>query len=120
MTFYRPIIAAVAGLSLAATVFAGEVATTAKNTGTNVKNLTVATATKATTTDAAAKSAEKVNINTATSKDLAKVKGLTAAKAKAIVRYRKKHGEFKSLDDLKSVKSLKKLDLQPIEDQLTI
>lgn len=44
-----------------------------------------------------------VDINTASQKELEAVKGIGPAKAKAIVDYRKKNGNFKSLDDLKSV-----------------
>jgi competence protein ComEA len=51
------------------------------------------------------------------------VKGLSASKARAIISYRKQHGDFKSLDDLKQVKGFSKLSddqLKSIQDQLTI
>lgn len=66
---------------------------------------------------------EKVDINKATMKELKKVKGLSHAKAKAIVSYRKKHGDFKSLDDLSNVKGFKKMKpetMKSIQDQLTL
>jgi competence protein ComEA len=52
-----------------------------------------------------------------------KVKGINASKARAIVAYRKKHGNFKTLDDLAKVKGFTKMksnDLQAIQDQLTV
>lgn len=76
----------------------------------------------ATDTSAAADQT-KVNINKATVKQLMKIKGLTAAKAKAIVAFRKKHGEFKTLDELSNVKGFKKMNeetMKGIQDQLTI
>lgn len=44
-----------------------------------------------------------VNINTATAAELQKLHGIGAAKAQAIVDYRKAHGEFKNATDLVSV-----------------
>jgi competence protein ComEA len=46
----------------------------------------------------------KVDINSASEAELQKVKGIGAAKAKAIVEYRKKNGNFTSVDDLTKVK----------------
>ena len=45
-----------------------------------------------------------VNINTATKEELDAVKGIGPVKAQAIVDYRQKNGQFKSVDDLKNVK----------------
>ena len=112
MSFYRTVIAAVAALGLAGAVFADDAATTTTNT-------TSTTTQQTTATDA---TMSQVNINTATAKDLAKVKGITKAKARAIVAYRKKNGNFKTLDDLKMVNGFKKMDdqsMKAIQDQLT-
>lgn len=59
----------------------------------------------------AAATAEKVDINKADAKAIAEVgiKGLTEKKAEALVKYREKHGAFKSLDDLSKVKGFSKL-----------
>lgn len=65
----------------------------------------------------------KVNLNKASARELMKVKGLSAAKARAIVAYRKNHGEFKSTDDLTSVKGFKRMTpdmMKEIEDQVTV
>ena len=80
-----------------------------------------AQATDAGKQDASAAMETKVNLNKATVADLMKVKGLNAAKAKAIVSYRNKHGDFKSMDDLKQVKGFKKMkdaEWKIITDQL--
>ncbi len=146
MSLYRNLIAAVAAMTLATCVFAttettssttttGDDTTGATTTTTNqnvadattdqtnaqttttTNNNNDTTTTTTTTTDV------KVNLNTATAKDLMKVKGINAAKAKAIITYRKKNGDFKSVDDLKQVKGLNKLNtekLQAIQDQLTV
>lgn len=65
----------------------------------------------------------KVNLNTASVKELIKIKGIKPNHAKAIVRYRKKHGEFKSIEEIAKVKGLKKMKpdtMKQIESQLTL
>jgi len=48
-----------------------------------------------------------VNINTADAETIsAELKGIGLSKAKAIVEYRKKHGPFRSADDLSLVKGI--------------
>ncbi len=111
MSFYRTFIAAIAAMSLVTAVFAKENATQTPVT---------ATAPKAT---AAQPVANKVNINKATAQELAAVNGMSMSKAKAIVSYRKKNGEFKSLDELKTVKGFKRMDektMKDLVDQLTV
>ncbi|WP_341503770.1 helix-hairpin-helix domain-containing protein [Gallaecimonas sp. GXIMD4217] len=50
---------------------------------------------------------EMLNINSASAEEIARIlKGVGAKKAAAIVEYRKLHGPFKSLEDLKEVKGL--------------
>ena len=65
----------------------------------------------------------KVNINKATVKEMMKMKGMSATKARAIMAYRKKHGDFKSLDDLKNVKGFSKMSedkMKAMEDQMSV
>ncbi len=51
--------------------------------------------------------ADPVNINTADAETIsAELKGVGLAKARAIVEYRKKHGPFRSADDLSLVKGI--------------
>jgi competence ComEA-like helix-hairpin-helix protein len=137
MSFYRKLFVAVAAMGLASTVFADDAAMTPASTDTTTQtaapsDTTGATSptadattekTTTTTTDSTTTTtADKVDLNKATVKELMKVKGLNAARAKAIVTYRKKHGDFKSIDDLKMVKGFKKLNdkkMQEIADQVT-
>ena len=47
-----------------------------------------------------------VNINTAGADELKALPGIGPAKAEAIVEYRKQHGNFKSVEELKNVKGI--------------
>lgn len=117
MLFYRTLLATVAAVMISSPIFADDTTTTTQQSS----ETTTSSATSATESSTAATA--KVNVNNATAKQLMKVKGLNAAKARAIVAYRKKHGDFKSLDDLKQVPGFKKLKanrLQAIEDQLSV
>jgi competence protein ComEA len=49
---------------------------------------------------------EKVNINTANLKTLTALKGIGPERAKNIIDYRTKNGNFKSIEDLKKVKGI--------------
>ena len=55
---------------------------------------------------------DKVHVNQATSAELQAGLGLTTAEGDAVVDYRKKNGDFKTIDDLKKVPNVdaKKLD----------
>lgn len=111
--FYRSLMALVAAVVIASPVFADDTAATDSTTTTTTTEVTSTTDTQA----------EKINLNTATAKELMTVKGINASKARAIVIYRKKNGEFKTVDDVANVKGFKKLNadqLKAITDQLTI
>ena len=47
-----------------------------------------------------------ININSATATELAELKGVGEAKAKAIIAYREKNGPFKTVDDLDQVSGI--------------
>ena len=114
MSFYRSLLAAAAALALALPAFADETPAA----GTDQSAQPAAQSTE----QAAPAMQSKVDINKASVKDLTKVKGISAAQAKAIVAYRKKNGDFKTLDDLKNVKGFKKMNadqMKDIQDQLT-
>lgn len=124
MAFYRTMIAAVAAMGLATAVFADDTSmnTTTQNPSDTTATTTTQTQTTSSTTDSQSTDQTKVDLNKASAKELMKVKGLNSARAKAIVSYRKKHGDFKSVDDLKMVKGFKKVDektMKQLEDQLT-
>lgn len=57
---------------------------------------------------------QPLNVNTATQIDLESAGGLLRSEAAAVIRYREKHGRFKSLDDLKKVPGL---DFKKIESR---
>ncbi|SCY60913.1 ComEA family DNA-binding protein [Nitrosospira sp. Nsp13] len=63
-----------------------------------------------------------VNINTATQAELQTLKGITAAKAKAIIDYRSKAGAFKSTDDLQKVEGVNShtVDMQQLRKDITL
>ncbi len=55
-----------------------------------------------------------VNINTASQKQLESVNGIGPKKAQAIIEYREKHGEFKSVDELGKVEGFSKKLIEKI------
>ena len=121
MSFYRTLIATVAAMGLATAVFADDTTTTTTQSPTDTTATTQDASTSTTTTTDT--TTTKVDLNKATAKELMKVKGLNAAKVKSIMTYRKTHGDFKTLDDLKEVKGFQKMNdktMQRIQDQLTI
>lgn len=133
MSFYRSMAAALAAFGLAGAVFADTASpSTNQQAPATIDSAKVIQLADATATPAAQPSSqaapvtadqEKVDLNKATAKELMKVKGMNSAKARAIVSYRKKHGDFKSLDELKMVKGFKRMksdNFKQIQDQLTI
>lgn len=127
MSFYRTVLAAVAAVALATPVFAADDAANMQNPSDNTPAAQQvadnSTMQQSTTTDQQATTETKVSLNKATAKELMKVKGLNASKARAIVAYRKKNGDFKSVDDLTNVKGFKKMSpetVKEIQDQMTI
>lgn len=116
MSIYRTLLTVVA-----ASVFASPVLA-ANETAAQTTPVVVASAKQAATANTPATN-EKVNVNQAKAKELLNVKGINPSIARAIVAYRKKHGEFKSLNDLAKVRVLKKMnpsDLKAIQDQLSV
>lgn len=61
-----------------------------------------------------------ININTATEKELQSLPGIGPAKAKAIVDYRKAKGDFKAIEDLKSVKGIGDKTFDKFKAQLAV
>jgi len=65
--------------------------------------------------------AEKVNINTATAEQIATtMTGIGDNKAKAIVEYRKSHGEFKSVQELENVDGIGLKTVEKNKDKISL
>jgi competence protein ComEA len=67
----------------------------------------------------AAPAADKVNINTATEQDLAKLPEMSEARAKGIINYRKSTGEFIQVDELELIPQVKPI-YPKIKDLVTV
>lgn len=61
-----------------------------------------------------------VNLNTATQVELESLDGIGEGRAKAIVEYRKKNGNFKSVDDLDKVPGIGKGTIDKMRKQVTV
>lgn len=61
-----------------------------------------------------------VNLNTATPEQLESLKGIGPAKAAAIVEYRKKNGNFKTVDDLNNVPGIGDKTLAKLKPEITV
>lgn len=61
-----------------------------------------------------------VNINTATKEELTTLKGIGEKKAQAIIDYRKKNGDFKTVDDLEKVEGIGPGTMKQIRAQISV
>ena len=61
-----------------------------------------------------------VDLNSATAAELDALKGVGAAKAKAIIDYRDKNGPFKSVDELAKVKGFGAKTVDKLRPELTV
>lgn len=61
-----------------------------------------------------------VDLNTASQAELETVKGIGPTKAKAIIEFRKKNGNFKSTDDLGKVPGFGKKTLDKVKKDITV
>ncbi len=62
----------------------------------------------------------KININTASLEELTTLNGIGESKAKSIIEYRKEHGNFNSIDDLKNISGISDKIFEKIKDNITI
>jgi len=62
----------------------------------------------------------KVNINSATLEDLKTLNGIGDSKAKSIIEYREKNGNFKSIEDIKNVTGIGEKMYEKIKEQIEI
>ncbi len=63
---------------------------------------------------------EKININTATRRELQKLDGIGEVKARAIIEYRERNGEFSSVDELVNVSGIGEKTLEKIRADITV
>ena len=63
---------------------------------------------------------DKVNINTASKEELMTIPGIGEAKATAIIAYRKEHGDFASIDEVKNVEGIKDGVYSKMKDYIEI
>ena len=61
-----------------------------------------------------------VDLNTATSDQLQSVNGIGPKKAEAIIEYRKKNGQFKSVEDLDKVPGFGKATVDKVKKDITV
>ncbi len=61
-----------------------------------------------------------ININTASSAQLQTLNGVGPAKAQEIMKYRKSHGGFKSVDELVNVKGIGPKTVAQLKSQLSV
>jgi competence protein ComEA len=61
-----------------------------------------------------------ININTASKDELVALPGIGPAKAQAILDYRKSHGPFKSVDELKDVKGIGAKRFEKLKSELAV
>lgn len=63
---------------------------------------------------------DKVNLNTADVKELMTLPGIGEAKARAVVEYRKEHGAFSSIEEIRQISGIKQAVFSKIKDQITV
>lgn len=63
---------------------------------------------------------DKININTATRRELQKLVGIGEVKARAIIEYRERNGEFSSVDELVNVSGIGEKTLEKIRADITV
>ena len=61
-----------------------------------------------------------ININSASKEELMNVPGLGEAKAKSIIEYREKNGNFKTVEDIKQVSGIGEAIFEKIKDYITV
>ena len=62
----------------------------------------------------------RIGLNSATSKELARLDGIGRSKAEAIVRYRDRHGPFAAIDDLRAVRGISQRIVDRNRERLTV
>jgi competence protein ComEA len=63
---------------------------------------------------------DKVNINTATAKELNTLPGIGPVKAQSIIDYRTTNGPFRSIEDLKNVSGIGDATFEKLKEKITV
>jgi competence protein ComEA len=63
---------------------------------------------------------KKINVNTATSEELAAIPGVGEETAKSIIAFRDANGPFKDLEELLNIKGIEQETFDSIKDRLTV
>lgn len=62
----------------------------------------------------------KININTADKETLMTLRGIGEAKAEDIIRYRREHGPFGTIEDIMNISGIKEAAFEKIKDHITV
>lgn len=63
---------------------------------------------------------EKININTASKVELMKLPGVGEATAKKIIKYRQKHGGFKTIDEIMKIKGIAQKKFEKLKKHIKV
>ncbi|MEE1315090.1 MAG: helix-hairpin-helix domain-containing protein [Faecalimonas sp.] len=63
---------------------------------------------------------KKVNLNTATKEELMTLTGVGEAKAEQIIRYRKEHGRFQTIEEIMQISGIKEGLFEKIKENITV
>ena len=62
----------------------------------------------------------KINLNTASEKELQELPGIGPAMSARIVEYREEHGDFQNIEDVKNVRGIGNAKFEKMKDKVTI
>ncbi len=62
----------------------------------------------------------KININTASKEELMSLRGVGAARAEDIIRYREEQGKFGSIEDIMNIPGIKNAAFEKIKDNISV
>ena len=63
---------------------------------------------------------KKISINTATQEELESIPGIGSSKAKAIIKYREEHGNFKTIEEITNVNGIGNNTFEKFKDFITL